>query len=161
MPSYCTPSAMRVLGVDFGRRRIGLALSDASATLARPWQTVAARPLPARPRWRSARPGRGGQRRRTRATASTPSSSACPRRLGGEDNDQTRAGAGVCRGAAGTLTGLPVALQDERLSSRAAEQALAVHERDWRKRKAKLDAAAAAVILQDYLDQRAREAMKT
>ena len=27
-----------------------------------------------------------------------------------------------------------------------------VRERDWRKRKTKLDAAAAAVILQDYLD---------
>ena len=28
-----------------------------------------------------------------------------------------------------------------------------MHERDWRKRKERLDAAAAAVILQDYLDQ--------
>jgi len=29
-----------------------------------------------------------------------------------------------------------------------------VNERDWRKRKARLDAASAAVILQDYLDTR-------
>ena len=28
-----------------------------------------------------------------------------------------------------------------------------MREKDWRKRKARLDAAAAAVILQDYLDQ--------
>ena len=27
-----------------------------------------------------------------------------------------------------------------------------MRERDWRKRKARLDAAAAAIILQDYLD---------
>jgi len=47
-------------------------------------------------------------------------------------------------------------LQDERLSSHEAEERLAVRERDWRKRKAKLDAAAAAVILQDYLDARTR-----
>ena len=37
---------MRVLGVDFGQRRIGLALSDASGTLARPWKTMAAGPTP-------------------------------------------------------------------------------------------------------------------
>jgi putative Holliday junction resolvase len=48
--------------------------------------------------------------------------------------------------------GRPVVLQDERLSSVEAEQRLAVREKDWRVRKARLDAAAAAVILQDYLD---------
>ena len=38
---------MRFLGVDYGRKRIGLALSDAGAELARPWVTVAAGPNPA------------------------------------------------------------------------------------------------------------------
>jgi len=42
----------------------------------------------------------------------------------------------------------------KRLTSREAESRLAVNERDWRKRKDKLDAAAAAIILQDYLDRR-------
>ena len=51
-----------------------------------------------------------------------------------------------------TATGLPVALQDERLSSHEAESRLATREKDWRVRKKQLDAAAAAVILQDYLD---------
>ena len=45
-------------------------------------------------------------------------------------------------------------LQDERLSSTEAESRLARREKDWRKRKQQLDAAAAAVILQDYLDNR-------
>jgi RNase H-fold protein (predicted Holliday junction resolvase) len=31
---------------------------------------------------------------------------------------------------------------------------LAIREKDWRVRKARLDAAAAAIILQDYLDSR-------
>jgi RNase H-fold protein (predicted Holliday junction resolvase) len=44
-------------------------------------------------------------------------------------------------------------MQDERLSSHEAEERLATQDRDWRKRKAKLDAASAAVILQDYLDR--------
>ena len=31
---------MRVLGIDYGARRIGLALSDATATLASPWRLL-------------------------------------------------------------------------------------------------------------------------
>lgn len=52
---------------------------------------------------------------------------------------------------------VPVVFQDERLSSREAESRLAVREKDWRVRKRKLDAAAAAVILQDHLDARPRD----
>jgi RNase H-fold protein (predicted Holliday junction resolvase) len=51
---------------------------------------------------------------------------------------------------------VPIILQDERLSSREAESLLARGEKDWRKRKAQLDAASAAVILQDYLDAQPR-----
>ena len=50
-------------------------------------------------------------------------------------------------------TAIPIVVADERLTSREAESRLAVRERDWRKRKQKLDAAAAAIILQDYLDR--------
>jgi putative Holliday junction resolvase len=49
---------------------------------------------------------------------------------------------------------LPIVLQDERLTSVEAESRLAAREKDWRVRKARLDAAAAAIILQDYLDSR-------
>jgi putative Holliday junction resolvase len=52
-------------------------------------------------------------------------------------------------------TPLAIMTEDERLTSREAESRLAVGERDWRKRKEKLDAAAAAIILQDYLDREA------
>ena len=50
---------------------------------------------------------------------------------------------------------MPVVGEDERLTSREAESRLALREKDWRARKKRLDAAAAAVILQDYLDARA------
>ena len=76
-----------------------------------------------------------------------------PRRLDGTPNEMTprvQAFAAQLRAA----SGLPVMLQDERLSSREAESRLAVRDKDWRSRKKKLDAAAAAVILQDYLDSR-------
>ena len=51
-----------------------------------------------------------------------------------------------------TYTELPIYFQDERLSSHEAESRLAEHEKDWRQRKIRLDAASAAVILQDFLD---------
>jgi putative Holliday junction resolvase len=50
-------------------------------------------------------------------------------------------------------TSLPIATEDERLTSREAESRLARREKDWRKRKAQLDAASAAIFLQDYLDR--------
>ena len=43
---------------------------------------------------------------------------------------------------------------DERLSSVMAEEMLRETERDWKKRKEKLDSVAASIILQDYLDAR-------
>jgi putative Holliday junction resolvase len=52
-----------------------------------------------------------------------------------------------------TRTPLPIATEDERLSSREAESRLALREKDWRKRKKQLDAVAASVFLQDYLDR--------
>ena len=78
-----------------------------------------------------------------------------PRRLDGSANDQTPRVEAFKR-ALEARVGVPVILQDERLSSHEAEERLSTRERDWRRRKQKLDAAAAAVILQDYLDGRAR-----
>jgi putative Holliday junction resolvase len=142
----------RFLGVDIGRRRIGLALSDASSTLATPLRTVEAAASAVRSAERLAR-------ELSSASDPDPLSEVAgvvvglPRRLNGEDTDQT----GPAREFARVLadrTGLPVHLQDERLTSREAEARLAVRDRDWRSRKAKLDAAAAAIVLQDFLDSR-------
>ena len=47
---------------------------------------------------------------------------------------------------------MAVILQDERLTSVEADSRLATREKNWRVRKEQLDAVAAAVILQDYLD---------
>jgi putative Holliday junction resolvase len=146
---------MRVLGVDVGTRRLGLALSDPSASLARPWQTIPAGATP--------RASAEAVAALVRPSASDDLAAAdtedigvivvgLPRRLNGDDTHQTA----LAREIAATLTeltGLTVHLQDERLSSLEAESRLAVREKDWRKRKEKLDAAAAAIILQDYLDR--------
>jgi putative Holliday junction resolvase len=76
-----------------------------------------------------------------------------PRRLDGTANDMTPRVQAFAQ-TLGTRTSLPVVLQDERLTSVEAESRLARRDKDWRSRKARLDAAAAAIILQDYLDSR-------
>jgi putative Holliday junction resolvase len=77
-----------------------------------------------------------------------------PRRLDGSPTHQTAVVEAFGR-ALEQQTGLRVLLQDERLSSHAADERLAERGvRDWRARKRRLDAAAAAVILQDFLDSR-------
>jgi putative Holliday junction resolvase len=145
---------VRYLGVDFGRRRIGLAVSDASAILARPWQTIEAG---ASPRASAEIVVRALADLNDPLDADAPIAAivvGLPRRLDGSDNEAT-APARALAESLRALTGLPVFLQDERLTSHEAEQLLAAREPDWRRRKARIDAAAAAIILQDFLDTRA------
>ena len=143
---------MRALGVDYGRKRIGLALSDASGTLARPWKAIAGSGDPVQVA-RSLGDIVAALEQGDEAVGAIVLGT--PRRLSGEANAQT---ATVARIAAllQRLVPIPVVLQDERLSSHEADALLARSEKDWRKRKVLLDAMAAAVILQDYLDGQER-----
>src|SRR4029453_13199135 len=43
---WCTLKTGRAPGIDFGKRRIGLALSDPTGLLARPWKAIARRGEP-------------------------------------------------------------------------------------------------------------------
>ena len=148
-------SLVRFLGVDYGAKRIGLALSDHTATMARPWQMVTSAAGP-----RRAASVIADVVSRLRASDDPDLDGivvGLPRRLNGEDTDQTP----VVRQfvtALAELTGMPVDTQDERLTSVEAEARLATRERDWRKRKALIDAESASIVLQDFLDARARVA---
>jgi putative holliday junction resolvase len=141
-------SGVRSLGVDYGQRRIGLALSDATGMLARPWKTIA----------RTGNPSQVAAALATEAGALMREDDGLaaivvglPKRLSGEPTDQTATVEAVVERLRSIVT-IPVVLQDERLTSREAESLLAKREKDWRKRKTMLDSAAAALILQDYLD---------
>jgi putative Holliday junction resolvase len=143
---------MRILSVDVGRRRIGLAISDRTQTLARPLSTLLV----------AADTGIDAVASEiARLSAEDDGLErivvGLPMRLNGEASEQTEYVKAFIA-ALRSHTSLPVDVEDERLTSHEAESRLAVRERDWRKRKARLDAAAAAVILQDYLDRRHREA---
>src|SRR5437773_6416238 len=139
---------MRIVGLDIGQRRIGVAVSDATRTLARPLMVLT---RPASDEHAVARVANEIARLATEEDGIEAIVVGLPRRLDGSPNELTQP-VQAFADALRERTALPVALQDERLSSREAESRLAIREKDWRVRKQRLDAAAAAVILQDYLD---------
>lgn len=143
---------MRSLGIDYGERRIGLALSDATGLLASPWKRLGndGNAIAAAKRLAE----------EIRVLQADESGLATvviglPRRLSGEATGQTAKVQTLAR-ELGARVEIPIVLQDERLTSHEADELLAQRERDWRRRKDQLDAMAAALILQDYLDSRPR-----
>jgi putative Holliday junction resolvase len=148
---------MRIVGIDLGERRIGLAVSDASATLARPLKTIHLSRPESSDRGDSDRAAVELLRQTIAELANEEEVSSVvvglPKRLDGSPNLQTPRVEKLVAMLTAQLT-IPVVTQDERLSSHEAEERLKIREKDWRRRKDKLDAAAAAVILQDYLDAR-------
>jgi putative Holliday junction resolvase len=128
-----------VLAIDYGRRRLGLALSDALGVTARPlavWQRTNRRADLARIRDLCRSHGVG------RIVVGWPI------RLDGTPGDMAREAAGFAERLRKHL-GRPVDLSDERLSSWQAEQQL--RETGARHAGEYVDDLAAAVILRDYL----------
>ena len=139
----------RVAGLDVGNRRIGVAVSDVTGTLARPLGVLQTSGLEGDAIDRAV-----AELARLAAEEDGLASLVVglPRRLDGSPNDLTPR-VQAFAAALGARIGAPVILQDERLTSREAESRLALREKDWRARKKQIDAAAAAIILQDYLDE--------
>ncbi|HEV3141961.1 MAG TPA: Holliday junction resolvase RuvX [Vicinamibacterales bacterium] len=139
---------MRVLAIDAGARRVGLAISDRSRTLARPLSTIAVS---------STDDAVDRVARVVEALAAEEDGLdtivvGLPARLDGTPTTSTSDVRAFIEGLA-VRTSRTIVTADERLTSREAESRLAIRERDWRKRKDKLDAAAAAIILQEFLDR--------
>jgi putative holliday junction resolvase len=139
---------MRALGIDVGQRRIGLAISDATRTLARPLETIAVKDA----REAIELVGRAIDRLASEDDGLETIVVGVPARLDGTPTTTT-AKVEAFVAALKARTAIAVVTEGERLTSREAESRLARRERDWRKRKTIIDAAAAAIILQDYLDR--------
>ena len=134
----------RILGIDYGIRRIGLALSDPLNIIARPLSFLD----------------------RKEVTDIYSSLKAIieknnvsqlviglPLNMKGGDSAQTK----LTREFAAQLkqnVDIPVMFQDERLSSVTAEKSLIQQERSPSKNKGMVDQTAAAVFLQEYLDSK-------
>lgn len=149
---------MRIVGFDVGERRIGVAISDASGTLARSVGRLCPADLAGDgPRLAAAEITRLASEEEAEDGKVSAIVVGLPRRLDGSPNRMTARVTGFAS-ELGRLTGLPVTLQDERLTSHEAESRLAVTEKHWRARRKRLDEVAASIILQDYLDLRHRPA---
>lgn len=135
----------RILGVDYGERRVGLAISDPGAIIAGPLSVLTRR---------------AGKRPPVQAIADLVQEHdvehiviGLPLTLAGDDSDWTL----EVRAFGDKLAqraGVGVSFADERLTSVMAERAvrslgLKKHEREQKER---IDAAAAVIILQAFLD---------
>jgi putative Holliday junction resolvase len=134
----------RVLAIDYGRRRLGLALSDALGVTARPLAT-----------WSRSNGRRDMARLRSlcREQEITRIVVGWPLQLGGAHGEMAAEAVGFAERVHKEL-GIPVELVDERLSSWEAQQTLqerAGRTRSGGRRRQGLDEVAAAVILRDYL----------
>ena len=136
----------RALGVDLGSRRIGLASSDPSGVLASPWRTLV-------------RSGDAAADRAAIVAAATEIGATVivvglPRSLSGADGPAARAARAAAAAIGAAADPVPVVLHDERFTTHSAARdlrAAGVRARDQRER---IDAAAAAVLLQAWLDRR-------
>lgn len=130
----------RVLGVDYGTKRVGLAISDELRITARPLDVVA-RPDVIEYVERLAQ-----EMEIAKIVVGLPVS------LGGGEGDSA-VGARLLGQQLNEATSLPVDFLDERFTSRMAESALLESGMKRRGRRQKVDKVAAAIILQEYLDK--------
>lgn len=137
---------MKVLGVDPGTKRIGVALGDTDVGVATPLTTV--------PRDRDPGPSRAEVARLVDEWEARAVVVGLPLTLGGKRGPAAEAAEGEAA-ALRSLVTVPVALYDERLTTVTAERMLRDGGLGGRDRRARVDASAAAVMLQAWLDGRA------
>ena len=130
--------AITYLGLDYGHVRIGVARGDSQLRLARPLQTLEKVASPA-----------DAIQALMHTAGAAELVVGLPRSLDGEDTIQTAAARAFADHIATTL-GCPVHLMDEAGTSSVAEDGLKAAGKPYT--KGDIDQAAAALILQDYLD---------
>ncbi len=134
------------IGVDVGTVRVGLAGSDETGTIATPLRTVPRRP--AARLWREVKEVVDERLPECIVVG-------LPRRLDGSEGDS----AVDARRVADELrrhTGLPVEMWDERFTTAEAERSLIAAGRRRAQRRESIDSVAASLLLQSWLDARAR-----
>lgn len=139
----------RVLGVDYGERRIGLAISDPLGMIAQPLPTVTRR--------RGKRPPVAEIAGITQEREAEAIVVGLPLDEHGDESDWTREVRAFGEKLA-ERTALPLHFVDERMTSARAQRAIreAGLSRTQRERKDLVDATAAVIILQTHLDSLAR-----
>jgi putative Holliday junction resolvase len=138
---------MRVLALDIGEKRVGVASGDTDANIALPISIISARDVQA------------GALPFMRLIAEYEPDLlviGLPLSLDGKENQQARRVRAVAEGIA-ARTGLPLFYQDERLSSAEARRSLRDAGCTEREMRGKIDMIAASLILRAYFDARSSE----
>jgi putative Holliday junction resolvase len=135
------PEGGRLMGIDLGSKTIGLALCDAGWNFASPAQTL--------PRGKF---GRDKEALESFAKAQSVRGLVLglPINMDGSESPRSQASRAFARNIA--VLGLPVLLRDERWSTVAAERHMIAQDMSRSKRAEKIDAHAAAHILQGAID---------
>jgi putative holliday junction resolvase len=136
-------SPLRYLALDVGSKRIGVAVSDELGLTAQPVLTLA--------RGRNRRDDLRSISRLARKFAVTGIVVGNPVHLSGTPSPLSKKVQGFAT-ELGELTGLPVQLWDERLTTRSAHQLLYESGHARREHRRLVDQVAAVLILQSFLD---------
>ncbi len=131
-----------VIGLDYGTRRVGVASCDPRRVTAFPVAVVEV----ADDMWEQLQV-LVTERRATLIVVGLPIS------LSGHEGESARAARAFAQ-ELGSRTGLPVEFADERFTTSSAEQLLVASNVRRRKRRSVVDAMAATLMLQNYLDTR-------
>ena len=140
--SLCYNTYMKTMGIDFGLARIGIALSDDTKFLASPFET-----------YKRKCEELDIQHIVEIVKSKNVDEIVCglPMNMAGEEQEIAKKTRDFMLKLQEQID-IKIEFVDERLSSLMAEEMLKETEKDWKKRKEKLDAVAASIILQDYLD---------
>ena len=133
---------MKAMGIDFGLARIGISLSDDTKYLASPFET-----------YKRTDYNKDLAHIKEIIETKNVDQIVCglPMNMQGEEQEIAKKTREFMLDLQKNVN-INVEFVDERLSSILAEEMLSQTEKDWKKRKQKLDAVAASIILQDYLD---------
>lgn len=134
----------RILAIDYGHKRVGLAVTDPLQLIATPLETIHSQDLLAYLK---------AYHQREPLDALVI---GMPKNLQNEATDSTSAVVGVVRRLRKEFPGVPVHEMDERFTSRMAHAAMlagGLGKKD-RRDKATVDKVAATIILQSYLESR-------
>lgn len=134
---------MKIMGIDFGLKRIGIALSDIMGFLASPYTTLYRTTMDEDLNF---------IKKIINENKVETVVFGLPLEMSGNSGvivNFTKDFAERLK----TLTGVKIVFVDERLSSIEAEEQLKLTIKDWKKRKLLLDQVSASIILQSYLDR--------
>src|SRR5262245_21545871 len=136
------PAHGRLLGLDYGTKRLGLALSNAEQTIATPLETYLRRDL---------RQDENYLAKTVQEYGVAGLVVGLPVHISGDEGEKAREARTFGEWAA-TVTKRPVRYADERYSSAMADQHLFAAQLSPKKRKSLRDKIAAQILLQAYLD---------